>query len=210
MIGFTLFAPAAIMFLLALQYGGSTDPWNSATIIGLFVGAGVTFIIFMLWEYRVGDKAMIPYSIFTIRTVWTSCVTYGFLASLLICGSYYLPIYFQAIKNASPMISGVDILPSIISQMISAILSGQLCMYESCSKCVQPLTSPYSGKNRLLFAIERPWCFSGRYRQRTDIFNDNQHRKMDRISNCSRRRSRHWFTDGLFMILHSQISFEQD
>ncbi|PCH03978.1 Major facilitator superfamily domain, general substrate transporter [Penicillium occitanis (nom. inval.)] len=126
LIGFALFAPAAIMFLLALQYGGSTYPWNSATIIGLFVGAGVTFIIFMLWEYRVGDKAMIPYSILTIRTVWASCVTYGFLASLLICGSYYLPIYFQAIKNASPMISGVDILPSIISQMISAILSGQL------------------------------------------------------------------------------------
>ncbi|KUL89762.1 hypothetical protein ZTR_00562 [Talaromyces verruculosus] len=126
LIGFALFSPAAIMFLLALQYGGSTYPWNSATIIGLFVGAGVTFIIFMLWEYRVGDKAMIPYSILTIRTVWASCVTYGFLASLLICGSYYLPIYFQAIKNTSPMISGVDILPSIISQMISAILSGQL------------------------------------------------------------------------------------
>ncbi|KAI7976466.1 hypothetical protein EIK77_003281 [Talaromyces pinophilus] len=114
LIGFALFAPAAIMFLLALQYGGSTYPWNSATIIGLFVGAGVTFIIFMLWEYRVGDKAMIPYSILTIRTVWASCVTYGFLASLLICGSYYLPIYFQAIKNASPMISGVDILPNVI------------------------------------------------------------------------------------------------
>jgi hypothetical protein len=134
LIGFTLFAPAAIMFLLALQYGGSTYPWNSATIIGLFVGAGVTFIIFMFWEYHVGDKAMIPYSIITIRTVWASCVTYGFLAALLLCGSYYLPIYFQAIKNASPLISGVDILPSIISQMISAILSGQLCMYISRSK----------------------------------------------------------------------------
>jgi Fungal trichothecene efflux pump (TRI12) len=127
LIGFVLFAPAAIMFLLALQYGGSTYPWNSATIIGLFCGAGVTFIIFMFWERRVGDRAMIPYSIFTIRTVWASCVTYGFLASMLICGSYYLPIYFQAIQNASPMISGVDILPSIISQVISAILSGQLC-----------------------------------------------------------------------------------
>lgn len=139
LIGFALFAPAAIMFLLALQYGGSTYPWNSATIIGLFVGAGVTFIIFMLWEYRVGDKAMIPYSILTIRTVWASCVTYGFLAALLICGSYYLPIYFQAIKNTSPMISGVDILPSIISQMISAILSGQLCMYSFYSRQLVPL-----------------------------------------------------------------------
>lgn len=129
LIGFVLFAPAAIMFLLALQYGGSTYPWNSATIIGLFCGAGVTFIIFMIWESRVGDRAMIPYSILTIRTVWASCVTYGFLASLLICGSYYLPIYFQAINNRSPMGSGVDILPSIISQMLSAILSGQLCKH---------------------------------------------------------------------------------
>lgn len=209
LIGFTLFAPAAIMFLLALQYGGSTYPWNSATIIGLFVGAGVTFIIFMLWEYRVGDKAMIPYSILTIRTVWASCVTYGFLASLLICGSYYLPIYFQAIKNASPMISGVDILPSIISQMISAILSGQLCMYNPrVTMCATTNEEFYSGEGWLLFTVERTRCFSCRYRQWIDfdLFNNDQHWKVDWISDYLGCGSWYWFTNGNFMTPTSLIS----
>ena len=38
--------------------------------------------------------------------------------------NYYLPIYFQAVRGASPTMSGVDLLPSIISQMIFAIVSG--------------------------------------------------------------------------------------
>jgi hypothetical protein len=39
---------------------------------------------------------------------------------------YYLPIYFQAIKGASPMMSGVYLLPSILSQLIGTLLSGAL------------------------------------------------------------------------------------
>jgi hypothetical protein len=38
--------------------------------------------------------------------------------------NYYLPIYFQAVRGASPTMSGVDLLPSILSQMIFAIVSG--------------------------------------------------------------------------------------
>lgn len=40
--------------------------------------------------------------------------------------NYFLPIYFQAVRGASPTMSGVDLLPSIISQMIFAIVSGVL------------------------------------------------------------------------------------
>jgi hypothetical protein len=38
--------------------------------------------------------------------------------------NYYLPIYFQAVRGATPTMSGVDLLPSILSQMIFAIVSG--------------------------------------------------------------------------------------
>ena len=126
LLGFAIFAPAAIQILLALEYGGNQFPWNSATIIGLFSGGGVTFIIFFIWEYRAGEIAMIPYSIIGQRTVWASCLAVFTLFGTLQCASYYLPIYFQAVKGASPLKSGVDLLPSILMQLLGAVGSGIL------------------------------------------------------------------------------------
>jgi hypothetical protein len=123
-LGFILFAPSTIQLLLALEYGGNTYPWNSATIIGLFCGAGGTFILFLLWEYFKGDDAMIPLSMMTHRGVWSSCLVSFFFFSMMQLVVYYLPIYFQAVKGVSPMISGVDLLPSILSQLIGTSFSG--------------------------------------------------------------------------------------
>lgn len=75
LIGFALFVPPSIMFLLGLQLGsGNSMAWSSATIICLFVFAGVMALVFICWEARMGDKAMIPGSILGKRVVWTSCV----------------------------------------------------------------------------------------------------------------------------------------
>lgn len=59
--GFVLTAPAAIMFFLALQWGGNQHPWDSSAVIGLFIGADVTLIIILLWERRRGDGAVVPF-----------------------------------------------------------------------------------------------------------------------------------------------------
>ncbi|CEJ54273.1 hypothetical protein PMG11_00592 [Penicillium brasilianum] len=124
--GFVLFAPAAIQLLLALEYGQSQYSWNSATVIGLFCGAGGTFILFLLWEYRQGDQAMIPLSMVAKRNVWSSCGMMMSIFVVLLCTTYYLPVYFQAIQNKSPMLSGVYLLPSILSQLAVAVTSGAL------------------------------------------------------------------------------------
>ena len=125
--GFAIFAPAAIMFLLALEYGGQTYPWKSATVIGLFVGAGVAFAVFFGWEHREGMNAMIPTSMIAKREVWTSSIvgllTFG---GLMFISSYFVPIYFQAVGGVSPLMSGVYTLPAIISNLIVAVLSGVL------------------------------------------------------------------------------------
>ena len=126
LIGFALFAPAAIQLLLALQYGGIKFAWNSAQIIGLFCGAGGTFIVFLAWDYYKGDAAMIPFSMVRKKIVWASCLTYGFFLGQLFCVSYYLPIYFQGVKGASPTMSGVYVLPSVLSHVFAAMASGML------------------------------------------------------------------------------------
>jgi Fungal trichothecene efflux pump (TRI12) len=123
-IGFSIFAPFAIMLLLPLEWGGTKYAWDSATIIGLFCGAGAMLIVFVVWEYRVGENAMIPYSMVKQQIVWSSCLSMGFFFGSAMILSYYLPIYFQSVKGASPAMSGVYILPSILSQLVMAIISG--------------------------------------------------------------------------------------
>jgi hypothetical protein len=126
LVGFALFAPAAMQFLLALQWGGNQYAWDSATVIGLFCGALGTIIVFITWEYFKGETAMIPLSMLRIRIVWASCLFFGMLVGMVLCGTYYIPIYFQAVKGVSPITSGVWLLPSILSQMLSAVSSGIL------------------------------------------------------------------------------------
>ncbi|KAJ5746424.1 hypothetical protein N7520_011606 [Penicillium odoratum] len=109
LIGFVLFSPAAVQLLLALEYG-----------------AAGTFIVFLLWEYRQGDKAMIPLSMITQRKIWTSCIFMIGLFGTVLSMSYYLPIYFQAVRNDSPIMSGVSLLPIMLTQVACAVTSGIL------------------------------------------------------------------------------------
>ena len=128
-LGFVLFAATAIQLLLALEWGGSRYAWKNATIIGLFCGAAGMFCIFLAWEYRRGETAMIPYSMVRRRIVWCSCLVMFFFMGSMIITSYYMPIYFQTVRDATPTMSGVYILPAILSQMLFATVSGVLGMY---------------------------------------------------------------------------------
>jgi hypothetical protein len=126
LIGFFFFAPASIQFILALEWGGIRYPWHSTTIIGLLCGSFGTLLVFIAWEYRMGGKAMIPLSIIRRRVVWSSCINFACFMGSMLTAIYYLPIYFQAVRSAMPTMSGVDILPSIVSTTIFSILTGAL------------------------------------------------------------------------------------
>ena len=126
LLGFALFAPAAIQLLLALQWGETRYRWDDAKIIGLFCGAFGTFCAFLVWQYRMKEDAMMPFSILRRRPVWSGSLTSFFFFGNQLVTSYYIPIYFQAIRNASPTMSGVYMLPAILSQMVFATVSGLL------------------------------------------------------------------------------------
>jgi len=126
LIGFILFAPCAVMFLLALEWGGTIYSWNSSAIIGLFCGSAATLLVFGAWEYRVGDEAMIPFSMISKRVVLSSCLVMGFFFGGMLSYSYYLAIYFQTVRGAAPTMGGVYVLPSILGQILTAVASGVL------------------------------------------------------------------------------------
>ncbi|KAM0477021.1 hypothetical protein ACHAPX_005980 [Trichoderma viride] len=126
LIGAALFIPAILMALLALQWGGSTYPWKSATIIGLFLGFGGLCAVFVAWQFYKGEDAMLPMSVLLNRTVAFSSLTLAFAYGAIFSVVYYLPEWFQVVKGAGPIRSGVMNLPTFIPQIAAALMSGGL------------------------------------------------------------------------------------
>ncbi|ERS98993.1 uncharacterized protein SPSK_04078 [Sporothrix schenckii 1099-18] len=123
-IGSAIFMPAIICLLLALQWGGTTYAWKSGRIIALFVVFGVLILAFLFVQYRQQDDATVPPRIIKKRSVWAAgwysfATGAAFLASI-----YYLPIWFQAVRGASAVSSGLMNLPMLISLVLMSIVAG--------------------------------------------------------------------------------------
>jgi MFS family permease len=123
-IGTVLFMPCIVCLLLALQWGGTTYEWNNGRIIALFVVFGVLLIAFLAVQIWAGDNATLPLRIVKQRSIacgslYSMCVG----AAFFVIG-YYIPIWFQAIRNASAMHSGINLLPLMLAMTISTLVTG--------------------------------------------------------------------------------------
>ncbi|KAL3423478.1 MFS multidrug transporter [Phlyctema vagabunda] len=141
-LGAVIFTAATLSFLIPLTWGGVNYPWDSwHTLVPLLVGvAGI--VGFGFWEYRLSMKAFSPEGAllpgnniepiirFSIFNNWTMIVTYFttlihgmVLWSLL----YYLPLYYEGVKQYTPIISGVAILPESSFVAPMSVVVGIVC-----------------------------------------------------------------------------------
>lgn len=122
-LGSLLVIGGTLMFLFGLEFGGVTYPWNSATPICLIVFGVVTIGLFILVEHKYAKYPVIPLRLFNKRT---SIMAFGVCfchAFVFISGSYYLPLYFQGVLGATPLLSGVYLLPFALSlSFLSAVV----------------------------------------------------------------------------------------
>jgi hypothetical protein len=137
--GLAIFIPGVLMLLLAVQWGGNRFAWKSATIIGLFVGAGLMIILFGAWQVCQGDEASIPPRIIANRTIIFSATTSFLGMGAMNIVMYYIPIWFQVVKGESPLKSGVRLLPMVLASLVMSILSGGLGKSSSYSPSEQDL-----------------------------------------------------------------------
>jgi Fungal trichothecene efflux pump (TRI12) len=126
-----------LMLLLGLEFGGVTHPWSSATVICLIVFGLVFAVLFVLTEWRFAKYPIMPLRIFMDRSNVASigvCFCHGYV---FIAASYYLPLYFQAVLGASPLLSGVYLLPYAIS--FSLVTAGTGILIKKTGKYLPPL-----------------------------------------------------------------------
>lgn len=123
-VGVVLIMGAVICYVLALQYGGQSNSWDSSIVIGLLVGFVAIIIAFIVWEWFAKERAMMPGRLIKNRTYLVASLYAFFFAGSYFLIIYYLPYYFQSIDNQSPTMSGVRNIPLIVAVMIATISSG--------------------------------------------------------------------------------------
>jgi len=124
LVGNAILLGAAIMLFLALQFTEQGLAWSSSRIIGLLVGCGVTFIVFCGWQWWKADGALMPPRIIGQRTVAASCAAAFCIYSATLIHVYYLPMWFQAIKNDSAIHAGVNMIPYVLANAVFSLLAG--------------------------------------------------------------------------------------
>ncbi|EXJ82700.1 hypothetical protein A1O3_06514 [Capronia epimyces CBS 606.96] len=123
-LGTAVFIPAIVCLLLALEWGGTEYGWSSVRIIVLLVLAVVLFVGFVAIQIWRQEMATIPPRIIMNRSV-AAGVTYAFLSGAgMVTMVYFLPIWFQAIKGASAVHSGIMNLPAILGLTMASMLAG--------------------------------------------------------------------------------------
>lgn len=141
--GTICFLPGVIALLLALQWGGSTYAWSNGRIIGLFIVFGVLLIAFVAIQFWKQERATVPPRVFLNRSIWSCALYITCFAGSFFIFLYYvsqqclqkptaspathfpqIPIWFQAIKGASAVKSGIMSLPMVLCVVIASIISG--------------------------------------------------------------------------------------
>ncbi|KAG9230449.1 putative HC-toxin efflux carrier [Amylocarpus encephaloides] len=122
--GTAVFMPAIICLLLALQWGGTKYPWKDGKIIALLVLFAVLISVFIGIQFWKQDSATVPPRIMAKRSMWSAAWFAFALGSCFLLLIYYLPIWFQAVKGASAVKSGIMNIPMVMSLVITSIIGG--------------------------------------------------------------------------------------
>jgi len=127
-VGNLIFIGAIVACLVALTWGGTVYEWSAFHIVVPLV---LGFLGLFLWTAFEWTPKLCPEPSFPRKIVSnrTSAAALGltFIHAIVTYWSYYfLPIYFQAVKGQSPMLSGVDTLPMFAGGLLCALLGGIL------------------------------------------------------------------------------------
>jgi len=124
--GSSLFISSMCSLLLGLIMGGAVYPWGSWRVILPLVLGGFGWVTFHIFESTWCKEPSVPASLFSNRTSIIGFFLVFNSSLLLQWVAFFIPIYFQGVRNASPIKSGINFLPFEAFLIPIAAVSGAL------------------------------------------------------------------------------------
>jgi EmrB/QacA subfamily drug resistance transporter len=122
--GAVLMVAAALVLLLALNWGGTRYPWGSAPIVTLLVGSAVLWGLFA-WRLMRAPEPFVPLAILRNRVVALAMGSAFFAYGTMIALAIYAPLYFETVLGLTATKSGLALIPFMGGVVIGSTLTGQ-------------------------------------------------------------------------------------
>ncbi len=123
--GFATLSVGLTAVLLATTWGGSSYPWTSPQVLGLYALGAASLVLFLFAESR-AEEPVIPLhlwrsGIFTFSNLAVLCVAMAMFGSI-----YFIPVFVQGVVGASVGQSGAVLTPMMLSLVIMSAVNGQI------------------------------------------------------------------------------------
>lgn len=125
-VGTALLLPGLVLLVLALQWGGDGSAWGSTRVVVTLVLGLLLLVAFGASQSWSGDNGTVPPRILRQRSIAAAAVVSLGFGSALVILTFYLPIWYQAIKGESAVSAGIRLLPYFLGTTVFAIGSGIL------------------------------------------------------------------------------------
>ncbi|KAI5244018.1 putative MFS transporter [Aureobasidium subglaciale] len=125
-VGIVVFVASTTSVLIPLAWGGVMYSWSSwRTLVPLLVGAA-GLVLFVIWEEKFAAEPLMPFDV--VKSVNNAAVYFGtFIHGMILwCMLYYGPLYFEAVKGYSPILSGVALFPATFTVAPASMVVGIL------------------------------------------------------------------------------------
>ena len=124
-LGAVLVVLTAATLLLGLTLGGTSYPWNSPHIIGLFAVGGVSLVIF-LWIETHATHPILPLHLFRVHAFRVAALGSFVMSTAFLGVVMFMPLYMQVVQGINATQSGFALFPLMGGLIVSSIVCGRL------------------------------------------------------------------------------------
>ncbi|ORY69822.1 major facilitator superfamily domain-containing protein [Pseudomassariella vexata] len=114
-----------ILLLIPISGGGSYFSWDSPMVISMLAIGSCALVLFVLIEWKVAKLPMMPLTIFKSPVVVVILTQSLFFGAVYQSYLYYLPMYFQNVRQWSVLTSAAYTSAVVLPQSCVSIVSGQ-------------------------------------------------------------------------------------
>lgn len=124
-VGAALLAAALVPVLLLAEQGREWG-WGSALSLGLLATSVVGLTLFIPWERRMGEDAVLPSRVFGYAQFRVASALAVMVGTAMFGGLLMVPLYLQIVRGASPTESGLLMLPLMAGMITTSAVVGRV------------------------------------------------------------------------------------